>query len=99
MINTLRNRFEQGYWAAVIFCMHRDFFDSEEGQDNTIKSMYMMDVFKFPAHLLLFLFRNGIRKFIFEAVTGYIWRLGNLKGRLEWKKALEENEDDQRGRS
>ena len=77
-----RSRFEQGYWAAVIFHLHRDFFDLEGGQDNTIKSMYFLDTLKFPLHLILFLFRHGPRKFIFEAVTGYIWRLGNMKGRL-----------------
>lgn len=88
-----RSRFEQGYWAAVIFFLHREFFDSENGQDNTIKSMYILDILKFPLHLALFLFRHGPRKFIFEAVTGYIWRLGNLKGRLKWKKALEGSKD------
>jgi glycosyltransferase involved in cell wall biosynthesis len=81
-----RSRFEQGYWAAVIFRMHRDFFDSENGQDNTIKSMYILDTLKFPLHLMLFLFHHGPRKFIFEAITGYIWRLGNMKGRLRWKR-------------
>ena len=73
--------------------MHRDYFDSEKGQDNTVKSMYKLDLLMFPAHLALFLLRNGPREFLFEAVTGYIWRLGNLKGRADRKKALEANED------
>ncbi len=85
-----RSRFEQGYWAAVIFYMHRDFFDSEKGQDNTIKSMYFLDIIKFPLHLGLFLMRKGPRKFLFEAVSGLIWRLGNIKGRIFHRKALEE---------
>ena len=88
-----RSRFEQGYWLAVIFYMHRDFFDSENEQDNTIKSMYILDTLMFPLHLILFLIRHGPRKFLFEAATGYMWRLGNLKGRLNWKKALEELKD------
>jgi glycosyltransferase involved in cell wall biosynthesis len=87
-----RSRFEQGYWAAVIFFLHRDFFDSEKGEDNVIKSMYLMDTLTFPLHLMLFLFRHGPRKFLFEAMTGYIWRLGNLKGRFRWKSELEKEE-------
>jgi len=85
-----RSRFEQGFWAAVIFYLHRDFFDSEKGRDNTIKSMYIKDVIMFPMHLALFLLRYGPRKFFFEAITGYIWRLGNFKGRLLHRKILEE---------
>lgn len=88
-----RSRFEQGYWAAVIYFFHKDFFDTEKGQDNTIKSMYMLDVLMFPAHLVRFLFRNGPREFLFEAATGYIWRLGNLKGRLDRKNVLEDSGD------
>ena len=88
-----RSRYEQGYWAGVIFFMHRDFFDSEKGRDNTIKSMYAKDWIMFPLHLILFFFKMGPRKFLFEAVTGYIWRMGNLKGRLCHRKVLEENSD------
>jgi glycosyltransferase involved in cell wall biosynthesis len=93
LTDLFRSRFEQGRWAAVIFSMHRDFFDSEKGRDNTIKSMYPLDVLMFPAHLVLFLLRSGPREFVFEAVTGYIWRLGNLRGRLDRRKALEEPGD------
>ena len=84
-----RRRFEQGYWVAVIFYMHRDFFDSEKEPDNTIKSMYISDTLLFPLHLMLFLVRHGPRKFFFEVATGYMWRMGNLKGRLNCKKILE----------
>ncbi|MGA1792614.1 MAG: glycosyltransferase [Thermoplasmatota archaeon] len=88
-----RSRFEQGFWAAVIFYLHRDFFDSENGRDNTIKSMYILDMLMFPLHLGVFLFRNGPREWIFEAFTGYIWRMGNLKGRFCWRRYLEETSD------
>lgn len=88
-----RNRFEQGYWAAVTFYLHKDFFNSKEGQDDTVKSMYINDIILFPLHLGLFLLRNGPRKFLFEAVTGYIWRMGNLKGRLCHKRVLKEKRD------
>ncbi|MGA1848891.1 MAG: glycosyltransferase [Thermoplasmatota archaeon] len=88
-----RSRFEQGFWAAVIFYLHKDFFDSENGRDNTIKSMYLLDTIMFPLHLGIFLLRNGPREWIFEAVTGYIWRMGNLKGRICWRRALEDSRD------
>jgi glycosyltransferase involved in cell wall biosynthesis len=88
-----RNRYEQGFWAAVIFYLHMDFFRSEESPDNTIKSMYKIDTILFPLHLGLFLLRNGPRKLLFEAVTGYIWRLGNMKGRFRYKKILKFRKD------
>jgi len=88
-----RSRFEQGYWATVIFYIHKDFFRSEKGEDSTIKSMYIFDILMFPVHLMLFLVRRGPREFLFEALTGYIWRWGNLIGRFTWRKTLEGSND------
>jgi GT2 family glycosyltransferase len=57
-----RTRYVRGYWATVIFDIHKEFLVGEEVLDNTIKSMYLMNNLTFPFHLLFFLLKNGPKK-------------------------------------
>ncbi|MBN1389804.1 MAG: glycosyltransferase [Candidatus Thermoplasmatota archaeon] len=87
LISLFRSRLEQGYWAALIYFRNRVFFDGRDQKDNTVRSMYPSDILMFPIHLCLCLPKLGLSGFIFETVTGVMWRMGNIKGRLAYGRS------------
>ena len=77
----MQSRVEQGYWAAIVYYMHKGFFDNEGKRDSTIRFMYLGQIFSAVARSLRFLFRYGPGDLMFEVVTGFAWRWGGFKAR------------------
>ena len=84
LLHLFQTRFEQGYWAAKVYFKHMNFFNESKHKDNTIRSMYPLDFLMFPIHLILSIRKYGISSFIFETITGIMWRMGNIKGRFDY---------------
>ncbi len=80
----IQQRSEEGYWAYVIYHLHKEFLDSEARMSNSVKHLSVSYLLKTPLKFVSFLFKHGVSDAFFMTVMVASFIYGNTKARLEF---------------
>ena len=80
----IHQRSEEGYWAYVIYHLHKEFLDNEAVMSNAVKHLSVSYLLKTPLKFVSFLFKHGVSDTFFMTVMVSSFIYGNTKARLEF---------------
>jgi len=92
----IKQKAEQGYWASIVYQLHKDFFDSEKKKDNVIQTQYLSYLLLSPFVLIKKFFEYGPSNCLFIIINSLSWLCGNFIGRLNKTKAFKQIKEEEK---